>query len=202
MAKRKRKLTAAEKKAKQKRREEYETIFVNGRMKRVRRPPTIDGMSVEEFIRANADPIFLHQEEMWEKLEMEYRPVVGSPVRTLDDRDVVAVITTENDDDLIVGFGIALSEPGAIASLILQRTPKYEFLRPPDEGGVLVSHELHREEDFALLKSLVARGSQIDIETTVRNYRLDVSDVYPEDNAQARDVLRRMHKHGGFTLTL
>ncbi len=42
------------------------TIFMNGKQKRVKRPPTIDGMDVDEFIRANADPIWLHQNEMWE----------------------------------------------------------------------------------------------------------------------------------------
>ena len=41
-------------------------IFVNGRQKRVRRPETIDGMPMDEFIARNADPIWLHQNEMWE----------------------------------------------------------------------------------------------------------------------------------------
>ena len=66
MAKQKRKLTAAEKAEKKRRREEFMTIFVNGKQKRVKRPPTIDGMDVDEFIRRNADPIWLHQNEMWE----------------------------------------------------------------------------------------------------------------------------------------
>lgn len=66
MAKRKRKLTAAEKAEKKRRREQFMTIFINGKMKRVPRPPTVEGMSVEEFIRRNADPIWLHQNEMWE----------------------------------------------------------------------------------------------------------------------------------------
>lgn len=38
-------------------------------MKRVRRPRTIDGMDVDEFIRRNADPVFLHEMEMWELME-------------------------------------------------------------------------------------------------------------------------------------
>ncbi len=42
------------------------TIFINGKQKRVRRPPTVDGMDVDEFIRINADDICLHQNEMWE----------------------------------------------------------------------------------------------------------------------------------------
>jgi hypothetical protein len=66
MGKRKRKLTAAEKAEKKQRQKEYMTIFINGKQKRVKRPPTIDGMDVEEFIRINADPIWLHQNEMWE----------------------------------------------------------------------------------------------------------------------------------------
>jgi hypothetical protein len=45
------------------------TVFMNGKMKRVRRPPTIDGMDVDEFIRRNADPIWLVQNEMWEYLD-------------------------------------------------------------------------------------------------------------------------------------
>ena len=40
-----------------------------GKQKRVKRPPTIDGMSVEEFLRRNADPIWLHQNEMWEYMD-------------------------------------------------------------------------------------------------------------------------------------
>jgi 16S rRNA U516 pseudouridylate synthase RsuA-like enzyme len=68
MAKPKRKLTKAEKAEKKRRRAEYETIFLNGKQKRVKRPPTIDGMDVDEFIRRNADPIWLHQNGMWEDI--------------------------------------------------------------------------------------------------------------------------------------
>ena len=69
MAKQKRKLTAAEKAEKRRRRREYMTIFINGKQKRVKRPPTIDGMDADEFIRRNADPIWLHQNGMWEYLD-------------------------------------------------------------------------------------------------------------------------------------
>lgn len=69
MSKRKRKLTAAEKAAKKRRREKSMIIFINGKQKRVKRPPTIEGMDVDDYIRANADPIWLHQNEMWELLE-------------------------------------------------------------------------------------------------------------------------------------
>ncbi len=68
LSKRKRKLNAAEKRARKKRRQEFMTIFINGKQKRVKRPPTIDGMDVDEFITRNADPIWLHQNGMWEDM--------------------------------------------------------------------------------------------------------------------------------------
>ena len=68
MSKRK-KLSPAQKAAKKERQKEYMTIFVRGKQKRVKRPPTIDGIDADEFIRRNADPIWLHQNEMWEYIE-------------------------------------------------------------------------------------------------------------------------------------
>jgi hypothetical protein len=69
MAKQKKKLSPAQKAAKKKRQKEYMTIFMNGKQKRVKRPATIDGMDADEFIRRNADPIWLHQNEMWEYMD-------------------------------------------------------------------------------------------------------------------------------------
>ena len=69
MAKPKRKLTPEQKAARRRRRKEFMTIFVNGKQKRVRRPPTVEGIPLEEFIRRNADPIWLHQNEMWEYIQ-------------------------------------------------------------------------------------------------------------------------------------
>jgi len=69
MAKKKRKLTAREKAEKARRKREFMTIFILGKMKRVRRPQQIDGIDADEFIRRNADPLWLHQNEMWEYME-------------------------------------------------------------------------------------------------------------------------------------
>ena len=68
MGKSKRKLTAAEKRARRERKKKYKTIFINGKQKRVLREPTIDGLPVDEFIAQNADPIWLHKNGMWEYL--------------------------------------------------------------------------------------------------------------------------------------
>ena len=41
---------------------------MNGKQKRVKRSPTVEGFPVDEFIRRNADPIWLLQNEMYEEL--------------------------------------------------------------------------------------------------------------------------------------
>ena len=75
MAKVKKKLTAVQKRAKKRAKEErqkkYMWVFMNGKQVRVKRPPVIDGMDVDEYIRNNADPIWLHQNEMWEYIKTD-----------------------------------------------------------------------------------------------------------------------------------
>jgi len=46
-------------------------VLMNGKQVRVKRPPTIERMGVDEFIINNADPIWLHQNEMWEYIQTE-----------------------------------------------------------------------------------------------------------------------------------
>ena len=86
MAKRKRKLTAVEKTEKKRLRQKYMTIFINGKQKRVKRPPTIDGMDVDEFIQRNADPIWLHQNELDEYMvEEESQSTNGNELDEFND---------------------------------------------------------------------------------------------------------------------
>ena len=72
MAKIKKKLTPAQKRAKKeakaKRQKKYMWVFMNGKQVRIKRPPTIDGIEVDEFIEQNADPMWLHQNGMWEDI--------------------------------------------------------------------------------------------------------------------------------------
>ena len=81
MTKNKKKLSAAQKRArkaaKAERQKKYQWVFMNGKQVRIKRPPTIDGMNVDEFIRRNADPIWLHQNEMWEYIETERNTECG-----------------------------------------------------------------------------------------------------------------------------
>ena len=58
----KKKLTPAQKAEKKRRKAMYQTIFINGKQKRVRRsPPEVDYSQID-------DPIFFKQNEMWEEL--------------------------------------------------------------------------------------------------------------------------------------
>jgi len=75
MAKNKKNLSSAQKRArkaaKAERQKKYQWVFMNGKQVRIKRPPTIEGMDADEFIRRNADPIWLHQNEMWEYIETD-----------------------------------------------------------------------------------------------------------------------------------
>ncbi len=78
----KRKLTKEGSGRKEERKAKFMIIFINGRQKRVPRPPQIGGMSVHEYIARNADPIWLQQNGMW-----EYR-------RADDDVEIVGDVPT------------------------------------------------------------------------------------------------------------
>lgn len=66
------KLTNAQKKAKRiakkERQKKYMWVFMNGRQVRINRPTVIDGMDLDSFLLENADPVWLHQNEMREYL--------------------------------------------------------------------------------------------------------------------------------------
>lgn len=67
----KRKLTSEERRRKRERKAAFEIVFINGKQKRVRRPPMIEGLPVDEFLARNADPLWLHQNGMWWLLPQE-----------------------------------------------------------------------------------------------------------------------------------
>ncbi|WP_198942532.1 hypothetical protein [Methyloprofundus sedimenti] len=75
MAKIKKKLTTTQKRArkaaKAERQKKYEWVFMNGKQVKIKRYPTIDGIDVDEFIENNADPIWLHQNGMWEHIDID-----------------------------------------------------------------------------------------------------------------------------------
>jgi hypothetical protein len=97
MGKKIKKLSAAQKRArkaaKAERQRKYQWVFMNGKQVRIKRPPTIEGMDVDEFIRRNANPIWLHQNELWKYIEIEENTEFDDLVEKLCQSD-------ETDDDI------------------------------------------------------------------------------------------------------
>jgi len=65
----KRKLTPTEKAEKKRRKALFTTVFMNGKMKRVRHmSPLVDGASVGQFLVQNGNAVDLMEHELWEQL--------------------------------------------------------------------------------------------------------------------------------------
>jgi hypothetical protein len=113
----------------------------------------------------------------------------------------VNFITTEKGDDLIVSFAVATSDfPGDILSLTLLRTPKYEFILDPDERGVSVSWE-EDEDESELLLAVERSKDVVKLNTTRREFTLDVSHVDDDDLSRMRKVLHKMNFDRAIKLT-
>jgi len=114
----------------------------------------------------------------------------------------VSFMTNEDGDDLIVSFAVDHDVPGEVLSVILLRTPKFEHLRDPPERGVHVSHEAYPDSDDEILRRFVLRDGIVEIESTRRTYRLDVSRVESAELKSARKILKRMNVDRAFQLDL
>jgi len=117
--------------------------------------------------------------------------------------DTVNFISTENGDDLIVGFAIASDEPGEIVSLTLLRTPKFEPLLFPEERGVNISRDDIPGSEDDRLQSLRWDGDTVRIATTEgRRYELDMRRVATDERRSAKLVLARMNTDHAFVLEI
>ncbi|SRR5713226_442035 len=112
----------------------------------------------------------------------------------------VSFITTQENDDLIVSFVIEDAEPGEIKSLILMRTPKYEFVFEDHERGVNVSHEDQPDVEDDLLRQITLAPDVVTIGSEYNRYELDVSRVDKKELEKACTILRRMNFDDRFTL--
>jgi hypothetical protein len=112
----------------------------------------------------------------------------------------VSFIRTEEGDDLIVAFAVEDAEPGEIKSLILMRTPKYEFVFEDHECGVNVSHEDEPDIEDDLLCQISLAPDVVTIASTYNRYELDVSRVDKKELEKACTILRRMNFDNRFTL--
>ena len=108
--------------------------------------------------------------------------------------EIVAFITTESGDDLIVSFAVqAAADASEIESLILLRTPKYEPLLPECERGVRVSFERHPddEDDFLMAVEYAAAAGTVRVRTRLHESELDVGKV---EAKELKRMSRMLHK--------
>lgn len=103
--------------------------------------------------------------------------------------EYVPFLTTEDDDDLIISFGLGKHA----ATSLTRRTPKYEHFLPENERGVSVSTGPSETEERELLVSVMWSKQLVQIESTINQYTLDILAVDPAEIQDAKSVLRKMN---------
>ena len=99
---------------------------------------------------------------------------------------------------MVLSFAVQrLDDPAAIESLTLMRTPKYEFILEEHERGVKVSFERYDDDedgdDFLLKFDYGEADAIVRIQTSIREYELDVRKVDASELKQMRKVVKKMN---------
>ena len=115
--------------------------------------------------------------------------------------ELVSFISIEDDPpDLILSFAIWLPVLDDIKSLILMRTPEYEFILDETERGVKVSDEALLDEEDDMLKKIEFGDDFVRIITDHHQFELDLRKVDKEDIEQAKSFLKRMNFDNRFEI--
>jgi hypothetical protein len=115
--------------------------------------------------------------------------------------ELVSFINIEDDPpDLILSFAIWQPELNDIRSLILLRTPEYEFILDETERGVKVSDEAFSDDEDDLLKEIEFGDDFVRIITDHHQVELDLRKVDKEDIEQAKTFLKRMNFDNRFEI--
>jgi hypothetical protein len=115
--------------------------------------------------------------------------------------ELVSFINIEDDPpDLILSFAIWQPELNDIRSLILLRTPEYEFILDETERGVKVSDEAFSDDEDDLLKEIEFGDDFVRIITDHHQFELDLRKVDKEDIEQAKTFLKRMNFDNRFEI--
>ncbi len=120
-------------------------------------------------------------------------------VRLLTHMERVAFITVDTGDDLVLSFAVQCQDDASeIESLILMRTPKYEFILEEYERGVTVSFGHFEEDDLLQKFNYSAEDGIVYIQTKSRKYELDVHKVDVSDIMKMRKLLKKMNYDQSF----
>jgi hypothetical protein len=115
--------------------------------------------------------------------------------QTREPRELVAFITVETGEDLVLSFAVGKpDDPADIESLTVLRTPKYEVFLEEWERGASVSFQRDTEGDeIVLLREVFYAPDDkcITLRTGHRSYKLDVRKVDPSELSAMCGVLRK-----------
>ena len=115
--------------------------------------------------------------------------------------ELVSFISIEDEPpDLILSFAIWQPELEDIRSLILLRTPEYEFILDETERGVKVSDEALLDNEDDMLKEIEFGDDFMRIITDHHQFDLDLRKVDQEDIEQAKTFLNRMNFNDRFEI--
>ena len=115
--------------------------------------------------------------------------------------ELVSFISIEDEPpDLILSFAIWQPELENIRSLILLRTPEYEFILDETERGVKVSDEALLDDEDDMLKKIEFGDDFVRIITDHHQFELDLRKVDKEEIAQAKTFLKRMNFDNRFEI--
>ena len=117
--------------------------------------------------------------------------------------ELVSFISIEDEPpDLILSFAIWQPELEDIRSLILLRTPEYEFILDETENGVKVSDEAFSDDEDNKLKEIEFGDELVRIITDHHQFDLDLRKVDKEDIEQAKAFLKRMNFDNRFGMRI
>jgi hypothetical protein len=125
--------------------------------------------------------------------------------QTREQRELVAFITVQRGDDLVISFAVCKpDDPADIESLTILRTPKYEFFLDERERGASVSFARNREGDEVVLLREVFYAPDdkcVTVRTDHRTYKLDVRKVDPSELSAMCGAFRKMNFDSSIRLT-
>jgi hypothetical protein len=115
--------------------------------------------------------------------------------------DLVSFVSIEDEPpDLILSFAIWQPELEDVRSLILLRTPEYEFMLDATERGVKVSDEAWLDDEDDMLKEIRFDDDFLTIISDHRQLELDLRKIDKEDIEQTKDLLKRMNFDNRFKI--
>ena len=115
----------------------------------------------------------------------------------------VSFISVEdNPPDLILSFAIWQPELDDIRSLILMRTPSYEFILDEAERGVKLSDEAWLNDEDEMLEEIKFDGDTVTIVTESHKFELDIRKVNAGKIEKAQSILKRMNFDNRFEIII